>query len=633
MKRILLIAFIFLFIKVEAQNLVISFSSTKPDEKIDSVLVENLSQGKSIVLKGSTNLELTASAVTTIPVYGLSSQFKVYPNPVSDVCFLQFENPGSGSVVVGLYDLTGKQIIRQTRFLEQGVHEFQLSGLPSGISMIKIVGVGFNYTNKIISTSKGSTSLNLKYSGESSSEQNPTLLKSATTNVLMQYQVGERLKYTIYSNGNATVQTDVPTQSKIIASTFYEAKDADGNNYSTVTIGTQTWMLENLKTTKYNDGTAIPNVTDNSAWINLATPGYCWYNNDASYKNSYGALYNWYTVNTGKLAPKGWRVPSQEDWTSLLNYLIANGYNYDGTTSGNKIAKALTSINSWRSKLTVEGTPGSSDYPEKQNSSGFSALPGGSRQESFIGEGYVGLWLSSQGVSCAGMTGNLCEFAIGSNLNNYGLSVRCIKEEESKGSFTDSRDGKTYKTVTIGTQTWMAENFSYLPSVNLHNEGSDSIPFYYVYDYSGTNVTTAKATANYKTYGVLYNWTAANEACPAGWHLPSNAESEILYYYLGGNSEVGGKMKATTGWNNPNAGATNESYFTALPGGFRDNWGGHGDNWGVFQAGLGLWGQWWCSNRIQPHTYSILTLSYKDSNLYFSGFSSSAGFSVRYIRD
>ena len=98
--------------------------------------------------------------------------------------------------------------------------------------------------------------------------------------------------------------------------------DIDGNVYHTVTIGTQTWMVENLKTTKYNDGTAIPLVTDSTAWLNLTTPGYCWYNNDAAtYKNTYGALYNWFTVNTSKLAPSGWHVPTDAEWTTLITYL------------------------------------------------------------------------------------------------------------------------------------------------------------------------------------------------------------------------------------------------------------------------------------------------------------------------
>lgn len=391
MKRILLIAFIFVFVKVEAQNMVISFSSTNPDEKIDYVLVQNLSQGKSVILKETTNLELAASTVTTVPIYQHASQFKVYPNPVSDVCYLQFENIKSGSVVVGLYDLNGKQIISQTRFLEQGVHQFQLTGLPSGISAIKIDGAGFNYTNKIISTRKGSTGLNLKYVGESINKQNPISLKNGTTNVLMQYNMGERLKYSLYSNGNKTVQTDVPTESKTVLTTFYEVKDADGNRYATVQIGTQTWMLENLKTTKYNDGTAIPNITDITSWSNLATPSYCWYNNDIYYKNPYGVLYNWYTVNTGKLAPKGWHVPTDNDWTILVNYLIANGYNYDGSIVENKTSKSLASTTGW-TLSSKTGTPGA--FPDENNSTGFAAPPGGYRANNgrFYDMGKYGVW-------------------------------------------------------------------------------------------------------------------------------------------------------------------------------------------------------------------------------------------------
>ena len=96
--------------------------------------------------------------------------------------------------------------------------------------------------------------------------------------------------------------------------------DKDDNVYHTVTIGTQTWMAENLKTTKYNDGTAIPLVTDSTAWTSLLTPAYCWYNYDATtYKNTYGALYNWYAVNTGKLAPIGWHVATDAEWTTLTD--------------------------------------------------------------------------------------------------------------------------------------------------------------------------------------------------------------------------------------------------------------------------------------------------------------------------
>jgi uncharacterized protein (TIGR02145 family) len=100
--------------------------------------------------------------------------------------------------------------------------------------------------------------------------------------------------------------------------------DIDNNIYNTITIGTQTWMKENLKTTKYNDGTAIPLIEDTTAWGVQPTPAYCWYNNDSSkYKNPYGAFYNWYVVNAGNLCPTGWHVPSDVEWTILTDFLGA----------------------------------------------------------------------------------------------------------------------------------------------------------------------------------------------------------------------------------------------------------------------------------------------------------------------
>jgi len=147
---------------------------------------------------------------------------------------------------------------------------------------------------------------------------------------------------------------------------------------------------------------------------------------------------------------------------------------------------------------------------------------------------------------------------------------------ENSGSmdFTDSRDGHVYKIIKINTQTWMAENLAYLPSVSQSSNGSDSSPYYYVYGYEGSIVSEAKATANYGTYGVLYNWPAALTACPSGWHSPTDAEWTILTDYLA--SSAGGLMKetGTTHWVSPNTGATNASGFTALPGGSRDSYGG-----------------------------------------------------------
>jgi uncharacterized protein (TIGR02145 family) len=144
--------------------------------------------------------------------------------------------------------------------------------------------------------------------------------------------------------------------------------DADGNLYNTVLIGSQLWMTENLRTTKLNDNTAIPEIQDNAQWVSLTTPEYCWYDNNINFKSTYGALYNWYTVNTGKLCPNGWRVPTDTDFSVLETTLgmaasQAEVWGFRGTDHG----------------LKMKNTSGWDENGNGTNSSGFTALPGGYR--------------------------------------------------------------------------------------------------------------------------------------------------------------------------------------------------------------------------------------------------------------
>jgi uncharacterized protein (TIGR02145 family) len=197
--------------------------------------------------------------------------------------------------------------------------------------------------------------------------------------------------------------------------------DIDGNVYNTVTIGTQVWMASNLKTTKYMDGIAIPLVTDGTAWSNLSTPGYCWNKNDASTnKSTYGALYNGYTVNTGKLCPTGWHVPSDAEWTVLTTYLGGEA------VAGGKLKETGTSH--WYTPN--EGAT---------NSSGFAALPGGYRSGyrsdngTFFSTGYDGGWWSSSvnGASYAWYRFVICYTANilrDNEIKQAGFSVRCVKD-------------------------------------------------------------------------------------------------------------------------------------------------------------------------------------------------------------
>jgi uncharacterized protein (TIGR02145 family) len=170
------------------------------------------------------------------------------------------------------------------------------------------------------------------------------------------------------------------------------ATDQDGNTFEWINYGTQDWAIENAEVETYRDGTEIPQVTDATEWSNLTTGAWCYYDNDPTK----GKLYNWYAVmgihdndeNTSnkELAPEGWHVPKWMDWVKIRDYLIANGYNYDQTTSENKIAKAMASISEWNNSTTV-GAVGNEQT--LNNSSGFNAFPVGQRSPdgSFLYEG------------------------------------------------------------------------------------------------------------------------------------------------------------------------------------------------------------------------------------------------------
>jgi len=171
-------------------------------------------------------------------------------------------------------------------------------------------------------------------------------------------------------------------QSQIDALQPTSVTDQDGNTYNFLTYGDQVWTLENAEMVTYRDGTDITQVTDPTQWSNLTTGAWCYYDNDPTK----GKLYNWYAVMgihdtdpitpNKEFAPEGWHVPSDAEWTTLEEYLIANGYNYDQSMTENKIAKAMASTTGWNSSTTT-GAPGNDQ--SLNNSSGFNAYPEGAR--------------------------------------------------------------------------------------------------------------------------------------------------------------------------------------------------------------------------------------------------------------
>ena len=220
--------------------------------------------------------------------------------------------------------------------------------------------------------------------------------------------------------------------------------DIDGNEYEIVEIGTRWWMAENLKVTRYNNGDLIG--TTDPATLDLSEvvyeggkPKYQWaYNGVESNAFIYGRLYTWFAITDPRgVCPTGWHVPTHPEWLAMQDYLIADGFNYDGTTTGNKLAKALTSLTGWESSA-VAGSAGNTDYPEKRNKTGFSALPAGIRwtDGEFEGLGFSGNWFTAtnfyddyDGIfwghvifnTSYGMSAGTCDHEADA------LSVRCVR--------------------------------------------------------------------------------------------------------------------------------------------------------------------------------------------------------------
>jgi uncharacterized protein (TIGR02145 family) len=191
--------------------------------------------------------------------------------------------------------------------------------------------------------------------------------------------------------------------------------DFDGNVYKTVTIGTQAWMKENLKTIRYSNGDPIPNISDNTQWQSLSDGAFCYYENNVSSAQTYGLLYNWYAVSDSRnVCPEGWHVPTTTDWNKLVNFL-----------GGEEVAA---------DKLKEKGTahwvsPNSGATDEY----GFTALPGGFRVDTFSPPGYYAIWWSATPIDqddawIFTLIVNNNKTFIEKQYKMSGHAVRCVKD-------------------------------------------------------------------------------------------------------------------------------------------------------------------------------------------------------------
>jgi len=295
-------------------------------------------------------------------------------------------------------------------------------GLPTLSTNVATVLTSASATSGGNITSDGGYAITARGVCWSTTTKPTTALSTKTSNstgtgVFTSSLTGLSANTTYYVRAYAVNSMGTSYGDELILKTFTGTlTDFDGNVYHTVTIGSQVWMVENLKTTRYNDGTSIQLVTDTAAWRQLATsPGYCWYNNNVIiYGNTYGAMYNWYTVNTGKLAPTGWHVPTDAEWTILTVFLGGE------SVAGGKLKE--TGFAHWLNPNT-----------EATNETGFTAMGGGWRDR-YDGSSYkslneYGYWWSSTSGDGRGReinyyTGNVKR---ANYYANYGFSVRCVK--------------------------------------------------------------------------------------------------------------------------------------------------------------------------------------------------------------
>jgi uncharacterized protein (TIGR02145 family) len=306
-------------------------------------------------------------------------------------------------------------------------------------------------------------------------------------------------------------------------------------------------------------------------------------------------------------------VPTDADWTTLITNLGGE------SVAGDKLRE--TGTTHWNSPNTGA-----------TNEFGFTAMPAGYRGNdgNFGSFGACDFWWS--GTENAGnawfryLANNYSGVDRGENIKIAGFSVRCIKE--SSGTVTDS-DGNVYHTVTIGTQTWMVENLK----TTKYNDGND---IHYGTSGEWADLTTAAfcwyndSMSVYKEpYGALYNWYAVNTGmlCPAGWHVPSEAEWNTLVTYLGGEDVAGGKLKetGTTHWFDPNEGATNETGFTALPGGSRYDYATYNF--------INYFGYWWCTDPYDAEYAWFRQIINNYSGVYSNSAYKHCGLSVRCIKN
>ena len=416
---------------------------------LDSIFIENLTQGGDTTLYSPDTI-LSLEYTLGVNEIGLSeNSFSIsqnYPNPFTDQTTINLNLPDKEKIDITIRDIIGRELVQYENTLNRGQHSFAFYPGNEKYYLLTVTGKQTSKTIKMLNAGSHTTNgekCKIVYTGN---KGNVKGFKSQQAINDFVYSLGDSLQYTGYANSIDGIFGSAVIQHKPQEDTIYvfdilkglrcpgtpTVTDIEGSTYNTVQIGAQCWMKENLKTTTYQNGTPIPNVTDADAWYNLTTGAYVWYENDISWKDSYGALYNWYaTVDANGLCPTGWHIPTTDEWTALTDFIGGTNSPY-----GNEL-KSCRQVNSPQGggcnttehpRWNEIGENGTDDY-------GFSGLPGGGRSSSGIFGGIVnhGIWWSSSEHSSIYARSRILSYNssyihMGSNYKQDGFSVRCLRD-------------------------------------------------------------------------------------------------------------------------------------------------------------------------------------------------------------
>lgn len=713
----LLLSLSFLLFSTEAftLNYSISFTGSGASTTVDNVVVQNLSKGTTVTVPDGSTLNLSDLLNGIDELKATQDEIRIIPTSEDGNYILSFFSKCFSSTRITIYNIDGRKVAGINTNLQTGISSFKLA-LPKGLYAASVSGAGYSYSKKIISHTGNINNPDLTYlTSDKPASSFPKKVK-ADNSVSMSYSAGDRLLYKGVSGNFSTILADIPTDSKITNFEFVECKDKNGNYYSVVKIGTQTWMAENLKATKYRSGDVVTNLTNNTDWGMYAISSWCSYNNDAA-NDVNGKLYNWYVASDNRnIAPLGWHVASDVEWTALTtslggetmagaklketgvshwtttNTFATNESGFTALPAGNRLTSGLfenlsnnsywwsstesTSTIGWYRYITKSATTVTRDYSNKN--AGFSircvkdadlptlttSAPNSITNTTAIGGGNIssdgGAPITTRGVcwstttnptiannkSANGTgTGTFTSPIAGLNLNTtyyvrayatnssgtaYGAQVTFNSQSFEALTVTDA-DGNLYHTITIGNQVWMVENLKTTkyrngdPITNITDNTS------WVYTYSGAYCWYNNDIVNKEIYGAMYNGYTVQDTrniAPVGWHVPYLDEWTALSTYLGGDVLSGAKMKESgfTHWITPNASATNESGFTALPAGARNK------DTGAF-TNLGYNCFFWNKNPGDAYSTKQSVLYYDRTNFGPSVCSNNYGESIRCIKN